>query len=211
VLRGFGPSEVVRLLIDDGYGSHCDGTRLHFTVRRDRGISNRSWWDAQVVAGAFKRVRGHPVCAISIREGRGGVDLAEGPSELQYAVRQYPLAEIDRRVRAAVRGLDLQVVAIVPHRPARLVPEIVLLAREPSRFEERINRFTRRFFPAWAHLDASYIAVRNPCGKSVWFAANSNATAAGSTGADRHWICPFGDAINQRCPAGRATATNPCL
>src|SRR5205085_8055226 len=114
-------------------------------------------------------------------------------------------------VRAAVRGLGLRVVAIVAHRPARLVPEIVLLARDPVRFEARINRFTRRLFPVWAHLDGSYIAVRNPCGAPVWFAANSNASAAGSTGADRHWICPFGDQISQHCPKRRATASNPCV
>jgi hypothetical protein len=211
VLRGFGKSEVLRLAIAEGYGPQCDGTRLHFTVRPDVGVAARGWWDAQVVAGAFARARGRPVCVISIRTGRGGVDLASGPGVPEYGARRFTQAEIDRAVRMAVRGLSLSVVAVVPHRPARLVPEVVLLTRDPTHFEQRMDRFDRRLSPLWVHLDASYIAVRNPCGKPVWFAANSNATAAGSVGADRHWICPFGDAVLQHCPKRHATTANPCL
>jgi len=50
--------------------------------------------------------------------------------------------------------------------------------------------------PLTRHLDAYYIAVRNPSGKTIWSSAVSNATAAGGAGADRHWICPFGDLLN---------------
>ncbi len=186
VLRGFGRSEVRRVVIRGPVsGPHCDGAAFDVTVLPEHGQDQRGWWEAQVLSASFGRVRGRPVCALSTRRGVSGVDLREGPGMPSYSYAAVPVAELTRRVRAAARSADLRFVAIAFHRPARLVPEIVLVARDPSDFDQRMGRVERRLFPLTRHLDAYYIAVRNPCGKTIWSAAGSNATGAGGAGGSR--------------------------
>ena len=148
VLRGFGRSEVRRVVIRGPVtGPHCDGAWLEVSIVPAEGQDQRGWWDAQVLSGSFGRVRGRPVCAISTRSSRSSVALRDGPGMPTYRYAAVPVAELAREIRTAARSADLRLVTIVVHRPARLVPEIVLVARDPTDFEERMHRFERRLFP----------------------------------------------------------------
>jgi len=211
IVRGFGRSDLLEVQIRlDSDPPPCSDA-LDFSTRKESQGSDRGWWEPQVVAGAFMRLRGRPICSLSVREGRSGAYEGGG-----LGVGELPRAsptsdEVRRAVRAAAGSAHLRLVTIVDHRPVRLTPEIILLARDPHAFERRMDTFQRAFFPTMRRLDAFYVEVRSACGNPVWLVAGSTATGAGGTWADRHWICPFGDLLNQHCPKERATTNNPCI
>jgi len=210
ILRGFGPSEIVSVQIRLDTGLHCHDA-LDITTRKEVRGSDRAWWDAQVVTGALTRLRRGPVCSLSVRQGSSGEFMGDGPG-VGESPRKAPSRDaIQRAASAAAGAAKLRLVAIAFRRPVRIVPEIVLVARDRHDFEHRMDTFQRAFFPMMRHLDAFYVEVRSACGNPVWFVAGSTVTGAGGTWANRHWICPFGDAINQHCPKERATTNNPCI
>ncbi|SRR5712691_280472 len=157
------------------------------------------------------RVRHARVCALTVREGPSAQALGDGPGVGRLPKTTASPSQVAEAARAAAAAAHLQLLGVVVHRPTRITPEIVLLARDPNAFQARVDRFEEQLLPMFRRLDAAYVEVRDSCGKAVWFSAESSATGAGGTWADRHWICPFGDLILQHCPAAHASASDPCL
>jgi hypothetical protein len=199
----------MRVAIRTDAGSNgCSGPGFDVTALKRSPGSGMGWWETQALAGAYQRATGRRVCSLTLREGGGSPVLGVGPGTGQLPGSTLSGQAVARVVRRAASRARLQIVAIVFHKPANITPEVVLLARDPRNFEDRVTSFQAAFEPTFKRLDAAYVAVRDTCGEPVWYSGGSIVTGGGEVWADRHWICPFGDAISQHCPSRRATAAN---